>query len=482
MNIYNDNDPKVCAWASELVRAGHVAPGTVLCKSIKEVQADELRQANQVHLFAGILGWPLALQLAGWGDRPVWTGSCPCQPFSAAGKRKGTADERHLWPDMLRLIAECRPATVFGEQVASSDGREWLAGVRIDLEALGYEVGAADLCAAGIGAPHIRQRLFWVADSESRDRGVLLQQRRPEQASAQLGGGREGSGLGLTPSVRPQGQQQARAASGAVERTRFAGWDNYTIIPCGDGKARRIVTRLSLLADGVSHTMASTHSANDETELDDAAQAQSRSSQKVRLLPSQDAAQAIPQRLGGHGEVYVAEILRSPLYGRMARGADQGRNAKEQQAAIIQEAKEVLRELRFKKAARVASHRRQSAEQCGLQLEDVVRGLPHADALGRMEGDHETAEAVRALLIACASPWLVQHPLQPLSEAWRSVGREAIQRAWQAGLFEGFGLIACAPLVTGFDNRVTALKGMGNAIVPSVAAAFVRAFMETEAV
>lgn len=293
MNIYNDVDHKVCAWAEQLVAAGHVAPGSVLCKSIKDVQADEIKQATQVHFFAGILGWPLALRLAGWpDDRPVWTGSCPCQPFSAAGKRKGTADERHLWPDFLRLIDECRPATVFGEQVASSDGREWLAGVRTDLEALGYEVGAADLCAASVGAPHIRQRLFWVADAgkgrrkmeiqhaaigaatsgigQAVERGVCgttggvadaeLQRAGSgvagEQGSAWIGrrglaDGREDRGVGLTPSIGPQGQQQAGAASGAVERTRVAGWHDYRLIPCADGKSRRIEPSISPLAHGI---------------------------------------------------------------------------------------------------------------------------------------------------------------------------------------------------------------------------------------
>ena len=87
------------------------------------------------------------------------------QPLSVAGQRKGHADERHLWPAFYSLIAECSPPIVFGEQVASRDGREWLAGVRADLEGVGYACGAADLCAAGLGRPQIRQRLYWVADS-----------------------------------------------------------------------------------------------------------------------------------------------------------------------------------------------------------------------------------------------------------------------------------------------------------------------------
>src|SRR5207237_5912839 len=103
---------------------------------------------------------------------PVWTGSCPCQPFSSAGKQNGTEDARHLWPWMRHLMFRCRPAIAFGEQVASCLGREWLAGVRANLETLGYSVGAADLCAAGVGSPHRRQRLFWVADSASRGFGI----------------------------------------------------------------------------------------------------------------------------------------------------------------------------------------------------------------------------------------------------------------------------------------------------------------------
>src|SRR5690606_9334954 len=104
-------------------------------------------------------------------------GSCPCQPFSSAGKRQGERDKRHLWPEFYRLIKECNPPVVFGEQVASPLGRKWLAGVRADLEALGYAVGAADLCAAGVNAPHIRQRLYWVADTNGKQINATNQER-----------------------------------------------------------------------------------------------------------------------------------------------------------------------------------------------------------------------------------------------------------------------------------------------------------------
>jgi len=163
---YNENDPFAAKWLEELIKEGLIAWGDVDTRSIKEVKSSELVGYKQHHFFAGIGGWSYALRLAGWpDDREVWTGSCPCQSFSAAGKRLGTDDPRHLWPDFFKLIEKQKPATIFGEQVASKDGRIWLAGVRADLEMVGYAVGAADLSAASVGAPHIRQRIYWVADT-----------------------------------------------------------------------------------------------------------------------------------------------------------------------------------------------------------------------------------------------------------------------------------------------------------------------------
>jgi DNA (cytosine-5)-methyltransferase 1 len=163
---YNDNNLMNTEWLKELVLNGVVSSGEIDARNIQEVKARDIAGFTRCHFFAGIGGWEYALRIAGWPDnRSVWTGSCPCQPFSCAGKGQGEKDPRHLWPQFRRLIAKCRPSTVFGEQVASKAGREWLSRVRADLEELGYAVGAADLCAAGEGSPHIRQRLYWVANT-----------------------------------------------------------------------------------------------------------------------------------------------------------------------------------------------------------------------------------------------------------------------------------------------------------------------------
>ncbi|MFI9652812.1 DNA cytosine methyltransferase [Guyparkeria halopsychrophila] len=162
---YNEIDPHAAQWLRNLIDAGHIPAGDVDERSIEDVSPDDLAGYTQCHFFAGIGIWAYALRLAGWpDDRPVWTGSCPCQPFSAAGKSAGVADERHLWPHWHYLISQRRPGVVFGEQVASKDGLGWLDLVQADLEGADYASGAVDLCAAGVGAPHIRQRLWFVAE------------------------------------------------------------------------------------------------------------------------------------------------------------------------------------------------------------------------------------------------------------------------------------------------------------------------------
>lgn len=163
---YNEIDPFAAQWLRNLIAAGHIAPGEVDERSIEDVTPDELRGFTQCHFFAGIGVWSHSLRLAGWpDDKPVWTGSCPCQPFSAAGKGDGFADERHLWPHFFHLISECRPQHVFGEQVAAGNANAWFDLVQSDMEGVGYAFGLTPFTSAGVGAPHIRERAYWVAES-----------------------------------------------------------------------------------------------------------------------------------------------------------------------------------------------------------------------------------------------------------------------------------------------------------------------------
>jgi len=212
---YNEINPYAAQWLRNLIAAGHIAPGDVDERSIEDVRPADLVGYTQCHFFAGIGIWSASLRAAGWSDdRPVWTGSCPCQPFSTAGKGEGFDDERHLWPAWFHLVRVCRPATVFGEQVANGDGIAWVDLVHRDMEGEGYAIGAADLCAAGWGAPHIRQRLYFVAHAH----GDELR-----WSGGRDGHHREAGGAGQEARLRPcadlrDGGEAGDVANTAIER------------------------------------------------------------------------------------------------------------------------------------------------------------------------------------------------------------------------------------------------------------------------
>lgn len=298
---YNELDPFAAQWLRNLIKAGHIAPGDVDERDIRDVRPSDVAGYSQCHFFAGIGIWSYALRLAKWADeRPVWTGSCPCQPFSAAGRGLGVADERHLWPHWFHLINQCGPPVLFGEQVASKDGLVWLDLVHADLEGAGYAIGAIDCCAAGLGAPHIRQRLWIMAhnhndrrpeDTQSADHtgkldikphsiayqlahshGQCERPTRPYYArtgdvigtseARQLG---DASGQGLSACKRPpiratRGREEGRAAQQsdrAPDQNKFPGpvngvWGSADWINCRDGRWRPIEPGSFPLADGAS--------------------------------------------------------------------------------------------------------------------------------------------------------------------------------------------------------------------------------------
>lgn len=164
---YNEHDPYAAAWLERLIAAGEIAPGDVDTRDILDVRPADLDGYTQCHFFAGIGIWSRALREAGWPDgRPVWTGSCPCQPLSAAGAGLGFDDDRHLFPGWHWLIEQQRPETVFGEQVASALGLDWADLVQAAMEATDYVCGFVDTCAAGFRSFHIRQRLYFAAEDQ----------------------------------------------------------------------------------------------------------------------------------------------------------------------------------------------------------------------------------------------------------------------------------------------------------------------------
>jgi DNA (cytosine-5)-methyltransferase 1 len=297
---YNEIDPAACAVLRQLIADGVIAPGDVDTRSIKEVSPDDLRGYTQCHFFAGGGLWSVAARMAGWpDDRPLWTGSCPCQPFSAAGKGLGTNDPRHLWPDFHRLIRACRPPVVMGEQVAGAAGYAWFDGVRADLESEGYTSRGVDIPACAVDAPHQRNRLYWIAvgDTDSTRAHVYAApgaSRRatgePDDAVEHAEGERRGEGraeyelrgrrstaagadapsheadgagtagvLGDRSRGSRPGAWQPEAHYPETRRREYRGpagrngsaWADAEWITCHDGKARRAKSGLRLLVDGL---------------------------------------------------------------------------------------------------------------------------------------------------------------------------------------------------------------------------------------
>lgn len=220
---YNEWDEEVAAIICSRIADGSLPAGDVDTRSIEDVCPDDLRGYVSCHFFAGIGGWPLALRQAGWpDDRPVWTGSCPCQPWSQAGDGKGFEDERDLWPEFHRLIGQRRPPVVFGEQVTGPRADPWVDAVQADVEALEYAFGAVPFAAAGVGSPQKRHRLYWVAHAQAR------QERWTREPS--------------------EGEPAPHRGRCDDDRTYWAG---HAWIICSDGTRRPIEPGTLPLADGL---------------------------------------------------------------------------------------------------------------------------------------------------------------------------------------------------------------------------------------
>lgn len=243
MVYYNDSDPFAAQWLRNLIAAGHLPDGVVDERDIRDVQAKDVSRFHQVHLFAGIGGFPLALRLAGWpDDRPCWTGSPPCQSFSLAGHMRGEDDDRDLWPEMFRLVREQQPEFVFGEQVQGAIAHGWLDRVFADLESECYACGSMVLPACAVAAPHERDRIFWVAESE------FVGQIEFDWID----------GVGAVADAEHDAGRRDKQERKTQERAAYqwsAPWSDFTIFKRADGKAGRIGSGIQPLAYGVSPSM-----------------------------------------------------------------------------------------------------------------------------------------------------------------------------------------------------------------------------------
>ena len=238
---YNEIDPDAVLILRALIEDGVIAPGEIDTRSITEVQPDDLDGFTQCHFFAGGGLWSVAARSAGWADdRPLWTASCPCQPFSVAGKGAGSDDARHLWPDLFRLARAQRPAVLVGEQVAGKAGYGWFDGVRADLASEGYASRYVDIPACAVDAPHIRQRGYWVALADANGSGRSGRQEAPQRRP-----------FGRSAAEWPNDVEHAAGNRRSEGRPEPVVWSGRTTVASADASMRTVDDAMRL-GDGQS--------------------------------------------------------------------------------------------------------------------------------------------------------------------------------------------------------------------------------------
>ena len=491
---YNEFDPFAANWLRELIKDGLIADGEVDERSITDVDATDLVEFTQCHFFAGIGGWSYALRLAGWGDdRPVWTGSPPCQPFSVAGKRKGKDDERHLWPHFFDLIRECQPPTVFGEQVASAIRDGWFDDLQTDMERENYATGMVVLPACSVGAPHKRDRLFFVADSRSErleghwgSQQVNGTEGWEEPIGLRSESGADGSvahtecqqcGSG---GVQGHGEAEETSCDSAEQSSRGGNscWEDSHLVYCRDDKCRLIPTEpafLTLLLNGLSIRMGFSRYESGEI---NAKKSETDPIKKMQALQHSDDAQENQRKTGRFNCVQEKGLLQQSLYGEGLRGSDKGTIGAIQQETSGKTSKGLLRAMWRDIESSRSSQGLQSDEQQQREFADFMLSLSSAATQATREGS-EAAEILQRMWERSQEAGVLPEALSAIEEVWESAINESedgITHLQACGRY--FRLQSRFPLTSDkVPNRVGILRGAGNAIVPQVAAEVIRSVM-----
>ena len=166
MHFYNEHNVYRAAVLRERMEEGLLPWGVVDERDIQIIPDEDFLGYTQIHLFAGIGGFPLGLRRARFAGDSIVTGGFPCQDISNAGKRAGiTGTNSRLWREMVRCIRVVRPRIVFVENVAALLVRG-MGDVLGDLAEIGYDAEGDCISAADVGAPHLRRRIWIVAHAE----------------------------------------------------------------------------------------------------------------------------------------------------------------------------------------------------------------------------------------------------------------------------------------------------------------------------
>ena len=462
-------------------------------QNIFQVEIDDFCQRKLAKIFPEVKQYKDIKEFDGTkykGTIDIISGGPPCQPISIAGKRRGTADDRWLWQEALRVMFEIKPAWAVFENppgLLSFKRGVVFENLLSQMENEGYEVQSFSIPACALDAPHIRERIWIIAHAESQNDREYIRRTEERQVSEsgncfeqrvvadsdKFNGNNGGFRSGKISQFQETEVQRSIVTNPNVERLekresqRIDNREKLSTVIRGDWSEDwyEVAQRFCKLGNGISNRLVGcvappeTHGIIEFIFLlrryHYAASEEVRTREVLSLLQEAFDEKSVQRCFGRLSKVFKPQDLWCSVHGK---NDDEG--AKEQ-ISIPKRCSEIseeeLRELRNDQKREYSPYRRGLGKQCSCEFDDIVCELSHEIALGEWKRNAKKAEdTLYNLWQKSRGQGFLYEPLQALYEIWRSVSDKEI------GAFRRH-------LDKRDAHRTQKIKSLGNAIVPQIA-------------